>query len=127
MIAETEGAALPGLAAGIFYLSSGTFANADSSTVNVATSVKSGSCATNFTITHVYSIFPTYDPANLNCTPAAVTVGGHLHFVTQAGIASQFQDIDVASTTLSAVRLQATHGTTFARVHALPHGILRVN
>jgi hypothetical protein len=125
MLAEATSTSLPGLQAGIFILSSGAGSNVDSSTVTVAPAVKSSSCATNISVTHVYSFAPTYDPANTTCTPASATIGGHLHFQPAAGIATQYQDVDLTSTAISAVRLQATHGITFARVRALPHGILR--
>jgi hypothetical protein len=125
MLAEATNTTLPGLEAGIFLLSSGAGSSADSSTVTVAPTVKSSSCATNISVTHVYSFAPTYDPANTTCTPASATIGGHLHFQPAAGVATQYQDIDLTSAAISAVRLQATHGSTFARVRALPHGIIR--
>ncbi|HTA74770.1 MAG TPA: hypothetical protein VK733_10875 [Gemmatimonadaceae bacterium] len=127
MLAEAINTSLPGLEAGVFYLSSGAGSGADSSTVTVTPTVKSSSCATNISISHVYSFAPTYDPANTTCTPASATIGGHLHFQAAAGIATQYQDIDLTSTAISAVRLQATHGSTFARVRALPHGTIRLN
>jgi hypothetical protein len=127
MLAEAVRNTLPALQAGVFYLSSGPGSSADSSSVTLASAVKSSSCATNIAVTHVYSLAPTYDPANATCTPASVTVGGHLHFPAQSGIATQYQDIDLTSTAISAVRLQATHGFTFARVHGMPHGIIRLN
>jgi hypothetical protein len=126
MLAEARKTSLPDLAAAVFY-SSGVGVGADSSTVTVAAAVKSSSCATNVAITHVDPSAPTYDPANTTCTPARVTVGGHLHFRAQNGIAAQYQDIDLTSTAISAVRLQATHGATFARVRALPSGVFRRN
>jgi hypothetical protein len=127
MLTEATKTSLPNLVAGVFYLSSGAGSSADSSTVTVAPAVKSSSCVTTVAITHVYSLAPTYDPSHTTCTPASVTIAGHLHFHAATGIATQYQDIDLTSTAVSAVRLQATHGTTFARVHALPHGILRAN
>ncbi|HTD60062.1 MAG TPA: hypothetical protein VK679_05380 [Gemmatimonadaceae bacterium] len=127
MLAEAINNTLPGLEAGVFYLATGPGSSADSSTVTVAPAVKSSSCATNISISHVYSFAPTYDPVNTTCTPASATVGGHLHFQAEAGIASQYQDIDLTSTAISGVRLQATHGSTFARVRALPHGTIRLN
>jgi len=125
MLAEGIGSTLPGLEAGVFYLSSGPGSSADSSTVTVTPAVKSSSCATNIAITNVYSLAPTYDPTNTTCTPASATIGGHLHFQAAAGIATQYQDIDLTSTAISAVRLQATHGSTFDRVRALPHHLIR--
>jgi hypothetical protein len=127
MLAEAINNSLPGLEAGVFYLSTGPGSSADSSTVTVTPAVKSSSCATNISISHVYSFAPTYDPANTTCTPASATIAGHLHFQAAAGIASQYQDIDLTSTAVSAVRLQATHGATFERVRALPHGIIRAH
>jgi hypothetical protein len=126
IFSEAVKSSLPNLASATFYTASGLLSSADSSTVTVATDVKASSCATNIAITHVYANFPTYDPANATCTPATVTIGGHLHFQVVSGIAAQFQDIDLATTTVSAVRLMATHGTTFARVRSLPRGIIRV-
>lgn len=108
-----------------FYTASGASAGADSSTVTLTGASKSGSCANN-PITHTYSVLPTYDPADLTCTPATITLGGHLHFQAANGIASQFQDIDLASTTIAAVRLQSLHGSAFERVRKMPHGIIRV-
>jgi hypothetical protein len=127
VLAEALSSTLPALEIAAFYLSSGPGSSADTSTVTLVPAAKSSSCATNIAITHVYPITPTYDPGNTTCTPASVTVGGHLHFHASAGIATQYQDIDLTSTAVSAVRLQATHGSTFARVHALPHAILRVH
>jgi hypothetical protein len=127
MLAEASATSLPALEAGLFILSSGPESGADSSTVTAAPTVKSSSCATNISVTHVYSFAPTYDPANTTCTPASATIGGHLHFQPAAGVATQYQDIDLTSTVISGVRLQATHGTTFERVRALRHGILRAH
>src|SRR5581483_5629837 len=125
ILAEAESDSLPHLGLVQFIANSGAFANRDTTTVSVTPGVKSGSCATNIAITYPSAILPTYDPANLTCTPATVTIAGHLHFEAEAGIASQFQDIDLASTALSAVRLQAMHGAVFSRVRGLPHGIMR--
>jgi hypothetical protein len=124
IFSEAEKTTLPALEAAEFYNAAGDGSIADSSTVTVAWAVKSGSCATNITITHVYAAFPTYDPANTTCTPAIVTVGGHLHFEAASGIAAQFEDIDLTSTAVSAVRLQATHGADFARIRSRPRGTL---
>ena len=126
MLAEAFSGTLPNLDAALFFVASGTGSSADSSTVTVVPGTKSGSCATNIAITHVYTGAPTYDPVNLTCTPATATIGGHLHFQAQSGIATQFQDIDVSSTTISAVRLQAIHGSIYARVRNLPHGVIRL-
>jgi hypothetical protein len=123
IFSEAEENTLPDLGAAEFFTAAGAGSNADSSTVTVTQGVKSSSCATNITVTHVYAAFPTYDPANTTCTPASVTIGGHLHFQAASGIGAQYQDIDLTSTAVSAVRLQATHGSTFARVHSLPRGL----
>jgi len=126
IFSEAVKSTLPNLAAANLYTVSGAQSAADSSTVTIATGVKSSSCATNIAITHVYTSFPTYDPANATCTPASLTIGGHLHFQADTGITAQLQDIDVTTTTVTAVRLVATHGATFARVRSLPRGIIRV-
>ncbi len=126
IFSEAARTTLPGLEAAEFFTAAGNESSADSSTITLALGVKSSSCVTNIAITHVSPDFPTYDPANTTCTPATATIGGHLHFQSVAGIAAQYQDIDLTSTTVSAVRLQATHGTNFARVHSLPRGGIRV-
>jgi hypothetical protein len=126
ILSEAVQASLPNLDAASFFTASGDGSDADSSTVIIAQAVKSSVCATNIAINHPFAALPTYDPANTTCTPATVTIGGHLHFQPATGIAAQYQDIDVTSTTISAVRLLVTHGTTLARVHALRPGIIRM-
>jgi hypothetical protein len=96
-----------------FAVDSGAIAYSDTVAVTVSTRGASGRCDTTVVIAHVSSIAPTWDPQKTTCMPATFTIGGHLHFEANPGIPSPFQDIDLTSTTISAVRLQAVHGAIF--------------
>jgi hypothetical protein len=99
-----------GTAFGFYRIAQGVVsAVADTSTVTTTASLRGGPC-TNTPITHVFSQIPTYDPAHVACQPGIVVIGGHLHFHATNGIDTSYQDLDLESATISAVRLQDLHG-----------------